>query len=140
LTAESLFRIFKDRAQFRGSTLAQCAAKSDWLSFGYRLRDCGNKKTLPDKPCIARASVDATDAGSVTLEMQADVHSTDGRFSRLDEFWDASMVAADDGSWAESCQRQYPNLTQEAPPKRVARSPFPTLIWSPLSDLTEPAD
>jgi hypothetical protein len=32
---------------------------------------------------------------------------------RLDEFWDASMVAADAGSWAESCQRQYPNPTQE---------------------------
>ena len=40
--------------------------------------------------------------------------------SRLDEFWDASMVADDDGSWAESCQRQYPNLTQDVPPKRVA--------------------
>ena len=35
------------------------------------------------------------------------------RVSRLDEFWDASMVAADDGSWAESCQRQYLNPTQE---------------------------
>ena len=30
------------------------------------------------------------------------------------------MVAADDGSWAESCQRQYPNSTQEVPPKHIA--------------------
>ncbi len=34
------------------------------------------------------------------------------------------MVAADNGLRAESCQRQHPNLTQEVPLKRVARSPF----------------